>query len=449
MTAPTPTPGDPGPPLTGGARWLRAFYRLAFPAGYTLYLPRYLLRMRRRGPWRAGLPERFGRLPRGILEARGARPLAWLQAVSVGEAATAAMFVRRWQNRDSDLQFLVSTGTNTGRAMARARLPDDVPVVYFPADGVPFVRRALHQVRPRLLCLFESELWPTWIEECAARAVPVCVVNGRISPRAFERYQRIERLFAWYLDQVSLFVMQDEAGAERVRALGARPGRVRVAGSMKFDAAREPTGDDLAFARARFAEAALRGPVLLGASTHQGEERLLAEMLPRLRRSAPGLGLVLVPRHVERAEHIALQLRELGLAVVRRTELGTRRAGAADVLLVDSTGELARLITAADIVVIGKSFLARGGQNPIESAVAARATICGPHMENFLEVTRHLAAGGGLRQVAGGSELETAVGALLADPAAREDLGRRAQAAARAGAGAIDRTIDWVAPLLA
>ena len=243
-------------------------------------------------------------------------------------------------------------------------------------------------------------------------------------------------------DIAALPLARVEAGADRARALGAPPGRVRVAGSMKFDAAREPTADDLDFARARIAEAGLAGPVLLGASTHDGEERLLAELLIRLRGDCPALGLVLVPRHVERAERIALELRGLGLRIVRRTELPA--AGTADVLLVDTTGELARLLTAADVVIIGKSFTAHGGQNPIEAAVAARATVCGPHMENFLDVTRALADGGGIRQLASAEALPGAVAALVADPAARETLGRRGQAVARAGVGAIDRTLDWL-----
>jgi 3-deoxy-D-manno-octulosonic-acid transferase len=459
-----PSPESRPGTLPFQARLLRLLYRNLFGFGYYLYLPRYIVRLRRRGPWRKGFMHRLGFVP----ESAGNRKqpdhhLVWLHAVSVGEVMAASAFIDRWRNRRSNIQFLLSTTTNTGRQVAEQRVSEDVAVVYFPADAPRFVRRALTRVAPDMLCLFESELWPTWIEECHRVGIPVCTVNGRMSSSAWKGYMKNRVLFSWVLNQLSLAIGQGEDYADRMRALGVAPEKIKLAGSMKFDSAQVPDREGREFGESCLRAAGFQDcTVLVAASTHDGEERMLVQLVQRLQKEKQyrDLRLVLVPRHIERVPGLLEQLLEEKQTWVLRSGLDLKKTVPAEhrmdqrrgpgyppVLVVDTTGELGRLTAVADVVVIGKSFLAHGGQNPLEGAAAGRAVVTGPNMENFSDIVAFLRERNALVQVDNTTELERELRRLLGDAAAREALGRRARAAVRAGCGAMDRTIDWLEKL--
>ncbi|MDD8051007.1 MAG: glycosyltransferase N-terminal domain-containing protein [Verrucomicrobiota bacterium] len=457
------------------ARLLRCAYRRLFGLGYIFYLPKYVLRLRRRGPWRDGFIHRLGWVPRSAGERRteGGR-LIWIHAVSVGEAAAATALIARWAERHPDRQFLLSTTTNTGRKVALERLDEAVPVVYFPADAPSFVRRALSRIQPDMLCLFESELWPTWIEECHLRGIPVCTVNGRMSPSAWKGYWKNRDFFSWNLNMLTLVIGQGEDYGARMMQLGVAAEKVRLAGSMKFDSAVVPDRADMAFAKACYRAAGFRdATIVLAASTHEGEELMLVQLVRRLQRDFPELRLVLVPRHIERVPQLLDQLLDekqswllrSGLKLQREQE-GPEAAAASTssserssdrarkgrasipVLIVDTTGELGRLSSVVDIVVVGKSFLAHGGQNPLEGAAAGRPVVVGPHMENFTDIVEFLLQRKAIVQVSGGQELEKTIRGLLDNPRMRQLLGQRARDAVKAGCGAMERTIDWLEEVL-
>jgi 3-deoxy-D-manno-octulosonic-acid transferase len=256
-------------------------------------------------------------------------------------------------------------------------------------------------------------------------------------------------LFSWVLNQLSLAIGQGEDYADRMRALGVAPEKIKLAGSMKFDSAQVPDREGR-----EFGESCLR--VLVAASTHDGEERMLVQLVQRLQKEKQyrDLRLVLVPRHIERVPGLLEQLLEEKQTWVLRSGLDLKKTVPAEhrmdqrrgpgyppVLVVDTTGELGRLTAVADVVVIGKSFLAHGGQNPLEGAAAGRAVVTGPNIVAFLRERNALV------QVDNTTELERELRRLLGDAAAREALGRRARAAVRAGCGAMDRTIDWLEKL--
>jgi 3-deoxy-D-manno-octulosonic-acid transferase len=240
--------------------------------------------------------------------------------------------------------------------------------------------------------------------------------------------------------------------AARLRELGCRPEVIRVVGSLKFDAAQleeRTTLDVPALLRQVGVEPDRR--ILLGGSTHAGEEAVLAEMFQRLRTRHPDLFLVLVPRHFERGREVGETLARLGVRFVYRSEITSRTSlapGQVDCLLVNTTGELRHFYPHATVVFVGKSLTAEGGQNPLEPAAVGRPVVFGPHMENFAEIAGKLVFGGGAWQVTSAAELETAVDRLLGDPQLREQMGRRAVEVVRENLGAVERTVEMVLEVL-
>jgi len=417
-------------------------YSVGLSIAFGLQLPRALAQAAAHGKYRAGLGERLGRYR---LPPLGAPPV-WLHAVSVGEVVAAVPLARALRAAAPARPLVVSTVTDTGRAVARERIPEAAATVFFPLDFAFAARRALAGVRPRAVLLAETEIWPNFLRACRARGVPVAVVNGRISPRSFRRYRLVRRPFARVLADIACFGMQTAADAERIVALGAPAGRVHVTGNLKFDApaAAGPAADARALRRdLGLAEA---GAVLLAGSTHRGEEEAVLEAFARLRAARPGLALVLVPRHPERCGEVEALARGWGLAVARRSR-GAAPAGT-PVLLVDTVGELGRLYAAADVAFVGGSLAPVGGHNVLEAAAAGTPIVVGPHMENFAEIAAAFADAGAMITAAGAADLGRALGQLLDDPAAMRDLAARARAVIGAHRGATGRTLELLAPLL-
>jgi 3-deoxy-D-manno-octulosonic-acid transferase len=417
-------------------------YSVGLSIAFGLQLPRVLLQASAHGKYRAGIGERLGRYRLGEL---GARPL-WLHAVSVGEVAAAAPLARALRAERPGCPLLVSTVTDTGRAMARDRIPEAAATVFFPLDFTFAVRRALASVAPRAVLLAETEIWPNFLRACRLRGVPVAVVNGRISSRSFRRYRLVRGPLGRVLADITCFGMQTAADAERIVALGAPEARVHVTGNLKFDvlgpggAAAQP-GDvrrDLGVDAGR--------PVLVAGSTHRGEEAAVLDAWAALRAGRPGLILVLAPRHPERCGEVEGLLRERGLAWVRRSA-GAATAGA-DVVLLDTVGELGRLYAAADAAFVGGSLVAVGGHNILEPAAAGAPIVVGPHLENFAEIAAAFREGRAMVSVRDARALPGALARLLEDREGARALAARARAVLEAHRGATRRTLDLLAPIL-
>jgi 3-deoxy-D-manno-octulosonic-acid transferase len=352
--------------------------------------------------------------------------------------------MEEWRAREPAVRFVLSTTTSTGHALAAKRLaPEDV-LIYFPADFPPIVRRVLAAIQPRAMVLVEVELWPNLIRQLAARGVPVSLINGRLSDRSFRGYRRLGAFTRRLLPRLRAVCVQSEADRERFVALGAPADRVHVTGSAKFDiVTAEPARPEIvaAIERAGFGGR----PLLLGGSTWAGEEAILLDLYRELKRDRPELGLILCPRHVERAAEVEAEMVQRGLVFARRTDSGAPPAVAPDVLFVNTTGELKDFYACVDVIFVGKSLTQRGGQNPIEPAALGKAILVGPHMENFTAVVTDFLAAGGLVQVADAAGLAREAARLLDDPAARQALGARAAEVVRRQSGALRRTFDILA----
>ncbi|MCU0772007.1 MAG: 3-deoxy-D-manno-octulosonic acid transferase [Verrucomicrobia bacterium] len=427
-------------------RWL---YNILFGVAFWIAAPWLLVKLRRRGAWREAFPQRFGRYQPGALPPPdpGVHRL-WLHAVSVGEINTCLQFVRCLQHRLPAARLIVSTTTNTGMAELRKKLPPHVTPIYFPVDQRRHVRRALDAVRPDAVLLVEREIWPNFLWQLEERGIPLMLINARLSDRSHRAYRRCRFLFHKLYQQFALVTAQTEADAARLREVGCRESVLRVVGSLKFDATAMPPATGLNVAELLSRAGRPPGaPVLVAGSTHEGEERLLAGVVRRLRREFPQLFLVLVPRHFERAAEVVEQLQAVGVHPALRSRLASEEPAlrTSDAcLLVDSTGELMAFYAEADVVFVGKSLTARGGQNPIEPASLGKAMVFGPHMQNFPGITRQFLAADAAVQVADEAGLEAALAELLRSADWRRRVGENAREVVRRNAGATERTADLV-----
>lgn len=432
---------------------VRALYNLALPPALLAALPSQWLKLRRRGGTGRDLAERLGHFTPAT-RARFAELTKpwWLHAVSVGEVLVAAKAIHALRTARPDIPLVLSTTTTTGHAVARRELPADVPVIHNPVDLPGAVRRTFEAMRPGRLILVEAEVWPNLLHTAHQWGIEVALINARLSPRSERRYRRARPLVAPLLSQLDLVLVPEPEDVARWSGIGVRPGVIEVTGSLKHDYANLPE-DPRTAAFAGILRALWPGssaPVLMAASTHPGEETLLAGVFRDLRDRLPGLRLLIAPRHVERSTAIAAELTALGLRVVRRSEVEAMAASAPadarppDGLLIDTTGELRAWQPLADAVVIGKSFLASGGQNPVEALMAGRPVVTGPHMENFGPLMRTLLDHHAVVQVADASALESTLHALLTSPEKAAALATAARAALAPHQGAARRTADWL-----
>ena len=419
-------------------------YNLLFPVAFVLLLPKFLTRMMRRGGYRRHFEQRVGIYGKHTASRLTEERHIWIHAVSVGELFVALRFIEEYRKQHSEAWFAVSTNTSTGHALAEQKLdPRDV-LIYFPVD-LPFVmNRVFKIIRPLKLILVEGEFWPNLVRQARRRGVPVSLINGRISDSSFKGYMALRPFTRRVLECIDPLCMQGRQDAERIIAMGARPEKVQTPGTAKYDLP-PPAADADSQARAVLRKISVpdRALILLGGSTWPGEEAALGRIYKKLKPQYPELFLVLVPRHAERRDEAVRDLREQGISCVLRSQMKDS-AEKPDVLLVDTTGELMSFYAAADVVFIGKSLCAHGGQNPIEPALFGKAVITGPNMGNFPAVMDDFRSAGALCQVAGVQELEETVARLLEDPAERARLGEAARNVVESHRGVIKKMVQAV-----
>jgi len=424
---------------------VHTLYSILLTAGFVLALPWFLWKGRATGKYLHTFRERMGRLP-VYLNVDGDRSI-WIHAVSVGEVLAARPLVPVLRERFPGHRLFLSTTTMTGNAVAKKSVRGVDGLFYAPFDFRRAVRRVLDVLNPSLLVLVETELWPNLIHEARRRGTRVALANGRISPRSFPRYLRARRLLARVLPEIDLFLMQGEIHAERVRALGAPADRVRVAGNLKFDAV-EPGKLPERLVRLIQGGTAPR-PLWVAGSTVGGEEELVLSAFHRVRERVPQARLLVAPRHPERFAAVPPLVEAAGFRCLRRSALDPTAWRDGEVLLLDSLGELAQVYALASVVFVGGSLVSSGGHNILEPAVAGKAVVVGPHMENFEEIADQFLSEGALVQVASADELGREVSALLLDDGRRGALGERARELVGRNRGAVRRTTDALASLLA
>ncbi len=438
---------------------MRFLYDLLFAAFFLFSLPCYGFRVWRRGNWRDGLGQRFGLYSAKLTERLQGRRVIWFHAVSVGEVHLCALLVRKLGKRLLGWTIVASTTTSTGMGELQRQLPENAVKIYYPIDFSWIVRRALRIIRPQIVTLMEAEIWPNLLWRLADKQVPVFLMNARLSPRSAKRYRQFRALFQPIFSSLSGIGVPTKQDATILESVGCRANRIQVIGNLKFDAANSaPNPAIQPQALLQWAGAKQNAPILLGSSTHAGEERLLGEIFLRLRKDFPDLFLVMAPRHFERGNQVRQELHALGIANQLRSDFQAIQNSSeqenhnastqGQCLVLDSTGELRSFYGAASIAVIGKSFLAQGGQNPIEAAAAGCAIVAGPFMENFQAILKTFLDKDSISQVRNAAELETTLRLLLADESRRQELGRQAKLVVQENQGDSNRAAAMIAPRL-
>lgn len=426
-------------------------YSALLAAGLLLLSPYFVVQGLRHKKYFQNLGQRLGRLPETLRELPPGG--IWVHAVSVGEVLAVSPLLHQLKQRFPTRPLMLSTVTLTGQQVATRQADLADAVFYFPFDFAFSVRRAWARLRPALVIIAETEIWPNFLRQTESARVPVAFVNGRISDRSFRRHRSLP-LWRSFLGRVlqtpRLFLMQTERDAERIIALGAPRARVVVSGNLKFDVALPP--------RPAFLEALKsRAPVIVGGSTMEGEEESLVECLGGLKRDFPEALLVLAPRHPERFEAVARWLEARRISFVRRSALGatppTRLTSAngnrPDVLLLDTLGELAGTYAAATLAFVGGSLVPAGGHNPVEPALWGKPIVFGSSMENFRLMAQVFQSVGAAIEVHDTAELRARLFELLSDAERCAAMGRAGRALVEASRGATMRAVERVAQLLA
>jgi len=417
-------------------------------------LPRFIFDAIVKGKYSAGFKQRLGFVPK--FESPG-KKVVWLHCVSVGETNAARPLAIQIKQQFPDTSLIVSTTTRTGQELAGTAFADIADLVfYFPFDWKSTVRRSLKRLSPSVVLLMETEIWFNFIRETDRNHCKVAIVNGRLSARSFKRFNYVRRFMQRVLSHLDLALMQDKAGAKRIMGLGMPASRVRVTGNLKFDhdLDKHETGLTTEL-RERFGVTPT-APLIIAASTHSPEENWVVEAFRATWKSSTnGLPrLLIAPRHPERFQEVAELIKKSGFTWVRRSEQPSNRDKTAEIILLDSIGELRAVYPLAEMVFVGGSLIPHGGQSIYEPAAAGKAIVTGPHTANFEAAVKEFLEKGSLIQLPRltddkiVAELVEIFIDLLADQKKRRSLGTNALSVMHNNRGAVAKTIEHLAPLL-
>jgi 3-deoxy-D-manno-octulosonic-acid transferase len=419
-------------------------YTFALLAALVLGLPYWLLAMATNGKYREGLSERLGWVPDRLREG-DARKTIWVHAVSVGEVLAASRLVNELSACAPQYRVLLSTTTRTGQRLARERTGAN-HAFYFPLDFPWIVRRYLRALDPVLLVLVETELWPNLLTACRQKAIPVAVVNGRISDRSLPRYMRLRRLWTKILSGVSIFLAQSQEDVKRLKAIGAPAGRVSFAGNLKFDVRSAEPAQITTTLREKLPTGTR---VLVCGSTLEGEEEILLDAFHQLLKTIPDCVMILAPRHPERFGRVVQLMKNRNELCVRRSNWMKRPAKIkpGTVILLDSIGELASVYALASVAFVGGSLVPAGGHNPLEPAQFAVPVVMGNYYANFRAIIDTLLQAEALK-LATTETLVPMLENLLTDQEAANALGIRALEVFHHESGATGRAVTALLGLL-
>jgi len=436
---------------------LQVLYNVGFMTFFFITGPFFLYRLWRRGKLLPQFGQRFGFYSNEVRERLAPGTDLWIHAVSVGEVKLARVLIGHLRELQPDLRVVVSTTTGTGFTLAKKRLEDEKTyVIYNPIDFLWSVVHAFKLIQPKRLILIESEIWPNYLWCAKRRHIPIYLVNTRLSERSEERYRRLRWLVRPLLQEIDLVFAQDSTDVARLPLAGFAPETVFNLGCLKYDVAEREALDSFDPAKEKEISAwwdrtGWNGEegILLGASTHPGEEEVLARIYRDLRNEWPKLRLVLAPRHAERGSAIRDMCDRMGLRAVTRSQLAAVNTSLGngsrpDVLVVNSTGELGSLYKRATLAFVGKSLRGQGGQNFIEAAPVGVPIVVGPNMQNFKVITREFINQQAVVQVTDEFELANCLHALFASDETRRELGDRARATFQANLGAARRTAEVI-----
>jgi 3-deoxy-D-manno-octulosonic-acid transferase len=436
-----------------------------------LLMPYWLVQGLRRGKYLSNLGERLGFSFPGLGKLPTKRPgTIWIHAVSVGEALSGITLARRLKEAYPDRPLVISTTTQTGQALAHERMSFADAIIYFPLDWAFCVRRAIEAVRPSVVLVLETEIWPNFLREAGRRNIPVVFVSGRISDRSFARYKSYLGVFGFFLrpflrdalSQASAFLMQSEKDADRVRALGAPADRVQVSGNLKYDL-ELPAPTPLSNWLATEIKRSGRSPIIVAGSVVATEEPHALIAFGTLQGEYPKALLVLAPRKPESFNDAAEFIDESHRKFIRRSQMPIPGPAARQsdgnsnivtipddvtVLLLDSIGELASLYGLADGAFVGGSLVSSGGHNILEPAAFGKVPVFGPSMENFAEIASRFVSAGAAIQVESPEDVGVAWIELFRDPERMKKMSETARQLVADSRGATDRVAAEIAKRL-
>jgi len=427
-------------------------YSLLLAVGFLILLPRFLYDAFRHGKYVAGFRERLG-----TLSPATGQPLIWIHCVSVGETQAARPLVLELKKQLPNFRIAVSTTTLTGQTLARDIFKSDAEkIFYFPFDWRWTVRRTLKALRPKVVLIMETELWPGFLRECERQQIPVVVMNGRLSERSFRRYRLFRGFMSRVLRGVSLAIMQTEPDAVRLRLLGIATEKVKVSGSLKFDAGALRLNDELTAALGARFNFTRDSPLILAASTHAPEERIVIEAVKQLvAHTVPTARLLIAPRHPERFGEVAALIEASGISWARRSASQQATDATARVVLLDTIGELQSVYPLATIVFVGGSIAKTGGHNILEPAAVGACILTGAHTYNFREIVEAFVRADAIVQLPAMPDSDTAVELeklftkFLTEPDKQRLIGERAKQLVNQNRGATQRTMELLKVLLA
>ncbi len=419
-------------------------YNSLIIGGGLLLAPFWLYQLATKRKHRSGFLSKLG-ITRGG-RGRYGSDVIWVHAVSVGEVKAALPLVRELKKVYPASDIVVSTVTATGQQVARENFPDDT-VVYFPFDFRISVRRAIEEIAPSVVIIFETELWPNFLRELSKRDIPILILNGRISSHSFKRFFFFRYFMEAILANVDMFGMQSESDRDRIVALGAKKENVVVCGNIKYECRNKDISDE--------AKQTLRGSLglregqrlLVAGSTHQGEEEIILNVYKRLLDAYKDIALLIAPRHPERGESVARLIRDKGFRPIRRSKTkpaGYEYSSGGDVILLDTVGELSSIYSTAELVYIGGSLSPHGGQNILEPAYYKKPVIFGNYMDNFRDISRKIIEAGGGIMVESEEELYSNLARILASPEEGARLGEKGYQVILQNRGALKNNIDLV-----
>jgi 3-deoxy-D-manno-octulosonic-acid transferase len=391
----------------------------------------------------------------GFFESLPFQKPIWVHAASVGEVFCTVPLLKRIKKEFPGRKIVLTTMTSTGNEAAKRHLPEVDRVLFFPVDHPLTLRKVIERIQPGLLLIAETELWPNLLRCCGKKGIPIILFNGRISEKSLRGYLFFRFLFKECLKYVSLFLMQTREDQARIIEIGAEPDKTRVTGNLKFDQTFPALTQEEIGKLVRSLGLQGKGPILIGGSTHSGEEEILISLYRDLKEIESHLLLILAPRHLDRLEEVERVLRKESVSWMRRTSFPMDQVPSGggpnqlpEVILLDTMGELMSLYSLGTLVFVGGSLVPVGGHNPLEPLFFKRCVLFGPYMFNFLEISRRLIEAGGAVQAKDREDLTAHMKRLLRNERARKETGEKGYQFLQKHQGATERMFAEIQPYI-
>lgn len=429
---------------------MQTIYNILLTLGMILISPFYMVKLWKRGNWQKGFGQRFGKFDNKIKQAVTNSHVVWVHGVSVGEANISINLVQHLTALNPLTKFVVSTTTTTGMGELVKKLPLHVSKIYYPIDRKKFVNRSMGTIRPELIILVEAEIWPNFLWRAQRRRIPVMLINARISKNSFKNYKRFGFIFRPLFREFVMVGAQNEEDKKRLVELGCRESAVHVTGPIKFDLTSLPAQTRINVDKLLETIGIKKNtPILLGGSTHPGEEKILGNVFLKLKKQFPSLFLIIVPRHFERSGSVGAEMRDLGIKCNFRSSISSMKEASdsrrSDCLIVNSTGELMNFYKVATVVFVGKSLCGEGGgQNPIEPASLGLPIVFGPLMQNFQDIARDMVHNGAAARADNEQILAETLEQLFLSPSTRQAMGAAGIEITKEKQGALAKTLDLI-----